>query len=221
MHRASTRQAELDARVLRERRIGRRLLDEPETYTAMAERPARALLGGTVASLVVVLVVAVVAAAGSARTARRGEERARGSSAATAPSRANPGAAPSTPAPSTTAATTVAGGTADPDAGLPAGVLPTVVSVDPAAAACQAREAEIEVIPLFTQAGALRRVELDGLDPGCVGREMRVSVRAPDGAELGSQAFVLTRAGWLGVGNWQRDPPLRRAQIGEVVVEIL
>src|SRR5262245_13778728 len=200
MHRASTRQAELDARVLRERRIARRLLNEPETYTAMAERPARALLGGTVASLVIALVVAVVAAAGSARSARGGDERARPSSAGT-----------SSTVPSATAATTVADG----------GVLPTAVSVSQAAPACRARAAEIEVIPLFAQGGGLRRVELDGLDPGCVGLQVRVSVRAQDGAELDSRAFVLSRAGSTSVGSWPRDPPLRRAEIGEVVVEIL
>src|SRR5574341_2080350 len=204
MHRASTRQAELDARVLRERRIARRLLNEPETYTAMAERPARALLGGTVASLVIALVVAVVAAAGSARSARGGDERARVSSAASS-------AATSSTAPSATTATIVADG----------GSLPTAVSVSQAAPACRARAAEIEVIPLFAQGGGLRRVELDGLDPGCVGLEVRVSVRARDGAELDSRVFVLSRAGSIGVGSWPRDPPLRRAEIGEVVVEIL
>jgi hypothetical protein len=242
MHRPSTRQADLDARVQRERRIGRRLLSAPETYTALAERPGRALLGGTVASLVIAMVVAVVAAAGSARAARGpqgGRDRgSRSTPVTTATSPSGPSAAssgasiPGAAAPAGAAAGPESGGKVDsastgsgqgPGAsgGGSAGRLPTVVSVSPSARACRAAADGIDVTPLFSEDGLLRRVELDGLAPGCVGREIRVSVRATDGAELAAQVFELQAAGTVGVGHWPRDPPLGRAALGEVAVEIL
>jgi hypothetical protein len=196
MHRASTRQADLDARILRERRIGRRLLGAPETYTALAERPGRALLGGAVASLVVAVVVAVVAAAGAAGAARTARQ-------VGVPSTA-------TPTPPVTAGGVVAG----------RGALPVVVSVSPEAAACRAGEAGIEVVPLFTGDGLLGRVELDGFAPGCVGRDVRLSLVGVDGGELASRVFVLQGGGPRSV-SFRDARPLPREALGQVVLAVL
>jgi len=254
MHRASTRQADLDARILRQRRIGRLLLGAPETYTALADRPGRALLGGAVASLVVVMVVGVVAAAGSARTARRADGQARQPPGAAALAAATPtttpkgtGAGPTTGGGPGTGTGTGTGAGAGGGFGAPGGQdqgvldhggqdpeqdpggqladgrgsggLPVVVSVQPSAGpACLAGEDGIEVVPLFTEDGVLGRVELSGFAEGCVGRDVRVAVLGPDGAELDSRPFVLGGVGPLSV-TW-RERPLRRDALGRIVVEV-
>jgi hypothetical protein len=227
MHRASTRQAELDAQILRERRIGRRLIGAPEAYTALGERPGRALLGGIVAGAVIALVVAVVAAAGSARDARQGAGRARTPPAApaTAPAvppgatTAPPGVGQAAPGGTAPAQRAAAPGATTAD-GQPQPQLATAVSVGPAAVACRASADEIEVTVLFTEDGVLGRVELTGIPSGCVGREVRVSVLGEGGAELDSRVFVPQEPGSLGVGGW-RARPLTRAALRQVVVEIL
>jgi hypothetical protein len=201
MYRTSTRQAELDARVLRERRIGQRLIDPPDSYTALGRRPGRALLGGLVVSLFVAMVVAVVSVAGAARAAKQRQDQANNASATTVVTE--------TTVPATTALT------GD-------GEIPTSISVGPEAAACEASQEEIAIVPLFTQEGLLERIELAGLPPGCVGREILLSVLGLDGVELASRELVAERAESLSVGDWsQEQQPVRREEIGEIRVEIL
>jgi hypothetical protein len=195
MHRPSVRQAELDARVLRERRIGQRLLDMSETYTTLGRRPGRALLGGLVVSLVVAMVVAVISVAGATRAAQQRQEQA-----------------------SNTSATTVVTATTAPTWD---GEVPTSISVSSEAAACAASHEEIAIVPLFTQEGLLERIELTSLPPGCVGREMLLSVLGLDGVELDSQELAVEQAGSLSVGDWSQEQPVRREEISEILVEIL
>jgi len=118
--------------VLRERRIGLRLLAAPETYTALGRRPGRALLGGLVLSLVVAMVVAVISVAGAARASKQRQDQANNASATTVVTE--------TTMPATTAPTWN-------------GEVPTSISVSPEAAACEASKEKIAIVPLFTQEG--------------------------------------------------------------------
>jgi hypothetical protein len=232
VHRASNRQAELDAQVLRERRIGRRLLAAPETYTALAARPGRAMLGGLVVSAVIALVVSVIGVAGSARAGRQPDARA--------------GARPATTrvtAPPTT--------TPDRNAGAGSGgaeSLPATVVFGPQAEACEADvrapdpgetgagavraqaqgiaqvgvgDTSIEVVPLFTAEEVLWRVELAGFGPACFGREIRVTALGVGGAELASRPFVLPESGSFSIGRWREQPEVSRKDLAGLRVEIL
>jgi hypothetical protein len=229
VHRASNRQAELDAQVLRERRIGRRLLAAPETYTALAARPGRAMLGGLVVSAVIALVVSVIGVAGSARAGRQPDARA-GARPATTRATAPPTTVPDR----------------DPGAGSGGtGSLPATVSFGPQAEACAAEvrapdpgetgaggpaaggtpvgveDTSIEVVPLFTAEEVLWRVELAGFEPGCFGRDIRVTVLGGGGAELESRPFVVPESRTFSIGGWQKEGPLPRGELAGLRVEIL
>jgi hypothetical protein len=193
MHRPSTPQAELDARVLRERRIGQRLIDPPDSYTALGRRPGRALLGGLVVSLVVAMVVAVISVAGAARAAKQRQDQ-----AATVVTE------------TTVPATTAPAGDGD--------VL-TSISVGPEAAVCEASQEEIAIVPLFTQKGLLDRVEVAGLAEECVGLQMRLAVLGLNGAEVASRELVVEQAGSLSFDGLGQEF-LVREEIGEVSVEV-
>jgi hypothetical protein len=285
VHRASNRQAELDAQVLRERRIGRRLLAAPETYTALAARPGRAMLGGLVVSAVIALVVSVIGVAGSARAGRQPDARAGARPATTrvtAPPTTTPdrnagagsGGAESLPAtvvfgpqaeaceadvrapdPGETGASGLgaggtdgggsgaggsgAGGTdgSDLGSGTPgagradAGATGATPGAATGAGAVRAQaqgiaqvgvgDTSIEVVPLFTAEEVLWRVELAGFEPGCFGRDIRVTVLGGGGAELESRPFVVPESRTFSIGGWQKEGPLPRGELAGLRVEIL